>query len=94
MNAHQIIIRPLITEKNTNLMTLNKYCFEVHVEATKPQIGAAIGEIFKVTVTNVTTMNVRGKMRRRGMRYGYTSSWKKAIVTLAAGDVIDVFEGM
>lgn len=94
MNAHQIIIRPLITEKNTNLMTQNKYCFEVHGSATKPQISAAIGEIFNVKVTDVATMNVRGKMRRRGMRYGYTSNWKKAIVTLAAGDAIDLFEGM
>jgi large subunit ribosomal protein L23 len=94
MNAHQIIIRPLITEKNTNLMQLNKYCFEVAKTASKPEIGAAIAEIFGVTVTSVATMNVRGKLRRRGMRYGYTSSWKKAVVTLAAGNTIDVFDGM
>lgn len=94
MNAHQIIIRPLITEKNTNLMSLNKYSFEVEKTATKPQIGAAISEIFNVRVTNVTTMNVRGKLRRRGIRSGYTSRWKKAIVTLAAGDTIDVFQDM
>jgi large subunit ribosomal protein L23 len=94
MNAHQIIIRPLITEKNTNLMSLNKYSFEVDKTATKPQIGAAISEIFNVRVTNVTTMNVRGKLRRRGIRSGYTSRWKKAIVTLAAGDTIDVFQDM
>ena len=67
MNAHQIIIRPLITEKNTNLMSLNKYSFEVDKTASKPQIGAAISEIFNVRVTNVTTMNVRGKLRRRGL---------------------------
>jgi large subunit ribosomal protein L23 len=47
-----------------------------------------------VTVTDVATINVRGKMRRRGIRTGYTSRWKKAIVTLAAGNTIDVFEGM
>jgi large subunit ribosomal protein L23 len=94
MNAHQIIIKPLITEKNTNLMQQNKYSFEVAKQASKPEIGAAIEEIFNVKVTSVATMNVRGKMRRRGMRYGYTSSWKKAIVTLAAGDTIDVFDGM
>jgi len=94
MNAHQIIIRPLITEKNTNVMQLNKYCFEVLKDATKPQISGAISEIFKVTVLDVATMNVRGKMRRRGIRSGYTGRWKKAIVTLAAGDSIDVFEGM
>jgi large subunit ribosomal protein L23 len=94
MNVHQIIIRPLITEKNTNLMQQNKYCFEVAKTASKPEIGAAIAQIFGVTVTSVATMNVRGKLRRRGMRYGYTSSWKKAIVTLAAGNTIDVFDGM
>ncbi len=93
MNAHQIIIRPLITEKNTNLMQFNKYSFEVDRNATKPQIKRAIEEIFNVRVTAVHTMNVRGKLRRRGRQYGYTADWKKAIVTLAEGDRIDLFEG-
>jgi large subunit ribosomal protein L23 len=94
MNAHQIIIRPLITEKNTNLMALNKYSFEVDRGANKMQIKEAIEAIFKVTVTGVHTMNVRGKLRRRGQRFGYTSDWKKAIVTLAEGDRIELFEGV
>ncbi|GAB4168940.1 MAG: 50S ribosomal protein L23 [Roseiflexaceae bacterium] len=94
MNAHQIIIRPLITEKNTNLMQMNKYCFEVDRNATKPQIKRAIQELFKVTVTAVNTMNVRGKLRRRGREFGYTADWKKAIVTLAEGDRIELFEGL
>lgn len=94
MNAHQIIIRPLITEKNTNLMALNKYSFQVDRSANKLQIKAAIEEIFKVSVTAVHTMNVRGKLRRRGMRYGYTADWKKAIVTLTEGDRIELFEGV
>ena len=94
MNAHQIIIRPLITEKNTNLMALNKYSFEVERSANKMQIKQAIEAIFKVSVTAVHTMNVRGKLRRRGMRYGYTADWKKAIVTLAEGDRIELFEGV
>jgi large subunit ribosomal protein L23 len=94
MNAHQIIIRPLITEKNTNLMALNKYSFEVDRGANKMQIKEAIELIFKVTVTGVHTMNVRGKLRRRGQRFGYTSDWKKAIVTLAEGDRIELFEGV
>ncbi|WP_448544673.1 50S ribosomal protein L23 [Roseiflexus sp.] len=93
MNPHQIIKRPLITEKNTNLMRFNKYSFEVDRNATKPQIKRAIEEIFNVRVTAVHTMNVRGKLRRRGRQYGYTSDWKKAIVTLAEGDRIDLFEG-
>jgi len=94
MNAHQIIIRPLITEKNTNLMSLNKYSFQVDRSANKMQIKQAIESIFNVSVTAVHTMNVRGKMRRRGMRYGYTADWKKAIVTLAEGDRIELFEGV
>ena len=94
MNAHQVIIRPLITEKNTNLMPLGKYCFEVDRSANKVQIKAAVEEIFNVKVTQVHTMNVRGKQRRRGMRYGYTADWKKAIVTLAEGDRIELLEGV
>ena len=94
MNAHQIILRPLITEKNTNLMVYNKYSFEVDRHANKTQIKRAIEEIFKVSVTKVHTMNMRGKLRRRGMRFGYTADWKKAIVTLAEGDRIELFEGV
>ena len=58
------------------------------------QIKQAVEAIFSVKVTNVHTMNVRGKLRRRGMKYGYTADWKKAIVTLAEGDRIELFEGV
>jgi large subunit ribosomal protein L23 len=94
MNAHQIIVRPLITEKNTNLMAMNKYCFQVAQTANKQQIKQAIEEIFSVSVVNVHTMNVRGKLRRRGQKLGYTADWKKAIVTLAEGNRIELFEGV
>ena len=94
MNAHQIIVRPLITEKNTNLMSLNKYCFQVAQSANQQQIKQAIEEIFSVAVVSVHTMNVRGKLRRRGQKLGYTSDWKKAIVTLAEGNRIELFEGV
>ena len=94
MNAHQIIVRPLITEKNTNLMTLNKYCFQVAQSANKQQIKQAVEEVFKVAVVSVHTMNVRGKLRRRGQKLGYTADWKKAIVTLAEGNRIELFEGV
>lgn len=92
MNDYQVIVRPIITEKNTNLMEMNKYCFEVAREANKIQIKQAVENIFNVSVVNVRTMNVRGKKRRRGRDFGYTSSWKKAIVTLAAGEFLDIFE--
>jgi len=94
MNPHQIILRPLITEKNTNLMALNKYCFQVDRNANKAQIKYAIEEIFNVSVTKVHTMNMRGKRRRRGAQFGYTADWKKAIVTLLEGDRIELFEGV
>ena len=86
MNPHKIIIRPLITEKNTNLMELNKYSFQVDRSANKTDIKRAIEQIFSVSVTDVHTLNVRGKLRRRGQRFGYTADWKKAVVTLAEGD--------
>ena len=94
MNAHQVIIRPLITEKNTNLMALGKYSFEVDRSANKMQIKQAVESIFSVKVLKVHTMNVRGKPRRRGTSYGYTADWKKAVVTLAEGDRIELFEGV
>ena len=66
MNEHQIIVRPLITEKNTNLMAFGKYCFEVDRAANKSQIKQAVESIFNVKVTKVHIMNVRGKLRRPG----------------------------
>ena len=89
---HEIIVRPLITEKNTNLMVLNKYSFEVLRDSSKPEIKHAIETIFNVNVTKVHTMNVRGKLKRRGREQGYTREWKKAIVTLAPGERIEIFE--
>ncbi|RRR71056.1 MAG: 50S ribosomal protein L23 [Candidatus Viridilinea halotolerans] len=90
---HQIIVRPLITEKNTNLMQENnKYSFEVLRNASKPEIKRAIEFIFDVSVEKVHTMNVRGKLKRRGRETGYTREWKKAIVTLAPGDSIGIFD--
>ncbi len=91
-NPHQIIVRPLITEKNTNLMLFNKYSFEVLRGASKPEIKRAIEVLFNVSVEKVHTMNVRGKLKRRGREVGYTREWKKAIVTLIPGDRIEIFE--
>jgi large subunit ribosomal protein L23 len=94
MNPHDIIIRPLITEKNTNLMQYNQYSFEVDRNANKTQIKQAVQTIFNVRVTAVNTINVRGKLKRRGRTAGYTADWKKAVVTLEAGDRIELFEGV
>lgn len=91
--AHDIIIRPLITEKSSRLMELNKYTFEVHSSANKIQVRKAIEEIFKVKVTSVHVINIHPKPKRMGAFLGKTRSWKKAIVSLAPGERIDFFEG-
>ena len=92
--AREIIIKPVVTEKSVDLMQENKYCFKVAKDANKIDIKNAIEEIFKVTVENVNTVNVHGKMKRMGRTQGKTASWKKAIVTLREGDSIEVFEGL
>lgn len=92
--AREIIIKPVVTEKSVDLMQENKYCFKVAKDANKIEIKNAIEEIFKVTVVNVNTVNVHGKMKRMGRTRGMTASWKKAVVTLREGDSIEVFEGL
>ena len=93
LTAHDIIIRPIITEKSSSLMALNKYTFEVHKSSNKIQIRKAVEEVFNVKVAAVNTINVKGKMRRRGLAKGFTRSWKKAIVTLKPDQHIEFFEG-
>jgi large subunit ribosomal protein L23 len=91
--AHDIIIRPIVTEKSSSLMEQNKYTFEVHKSANKIQIRQAIEQIFKVKVQSVNTLNVSAKPKRMGAFTGKTRSWKKAVVTLSAGQRIEFFEG-
>jgi len=92
--AHELIIKPIITERSVDLMSQNKYTFKVDKGANKIEIKEAIEEIFKVRVVGVATMRVKGKKKRMGRYQGMTSEWKKAIVTLAEGETIEVFEGM
>ncbi len=95
MISHDIIIRPIITEKSMIGATEKKYTFEVAKTAGKIEIARAVEEVFKVKVAKVNTVNVRGKFRRQGRSEGYTKSWKKAIVTLTADSKnIEFFEGM
>lgn len=91
-DPRDIILRPVISEKSYDLIEQNRYTFEVAKTAKKPQIAAAITEIFGVTVTNVNTMNVNGKPRRVRAAKGKTRDWKKAIVTLKEGDTIEFFQ--
>lgn len=95
MNARDIIIRPVITERSMNAIQQNKYTFEV-ADVNKIEIARAIEECFPgVKVEKVNTMNVRGRFRRQGRNEGFTPSWKKAIITLTADSKpIEFFEGM
>jgi large subunit ribosomal protein L23 len=88
-DVYRVVRRALLTEKTTALQARNKYVFEVDRRAAKPEIKRAIEEIFKVTVVDVRTMNVRGKLKRLGRFEGLRPAWKKAVVTLAPGDTID-----
>jgi large subunit ribosomal protein L23 len=94
MNTFDVLHRPVVTEKNAQLQTMNKYVFEVADRANKSQVKQAVETAFKVGVTEVNIMTVPGKMRRIGRRQVMTPSWKKAIVTLKEGDKIELFEGV
>jgi large subunit ribosomal protein L23 len=91
---HETIVRPLITEKTSAaFQDRGEYAFEVHPDASKPQIRSAIEELFGVKVTDVWTSNQRGKEKRVGRSAGRRPNWKKAIVKLREGDSIEIFEG-
>jgi large subunit ribosomal protein L23 len=93
-NARDIIKRPVITERTTDLMEVNKFAFEVSLKANKTEIKAAIEEIFGVKVDKVNTLRVPSKKKRVGRYIGRTSEWKKAIVTLTADSKpLNFFEG-
>jgi len=89
-----VLRRPLVTEKNTVLQSQDKYCFEVAKEANKAMVKTAVEKAFKVTVTGVNIITVRGSEHRVGRKSVAGSSWKKAVVTLKAGDKIQIFEGV
>jgi large subunit ribosomal protein L23 len=92
LEPHQIIVRPLVTEKGMHRSTRNNaYAFEVHKLATKADVRRAVEELFNVRVLKVHTQNRHGKPRRTRFREGYTGDWKKAIVTLDKEHRIDFF---
>jgi large subunit ribosomal protein L23 len=96
--AHDIIVRPIITENSMDLMAAKTYVFEVAKDSTKPEIAKAVEEVFKadkVKVASVRTINMKKKPKRLGVHFGYTSEWKKAIVTLTADSgEIEFFAGL
>jgi large subunit ribosomal protein L23 len=84
----EVIIRPLLTEKSTELQRLNKFTFEVARDATKVEIQKAIESLGKCSVAKVNTLTVKGKVRRTRRGTGRTAAWKKAVVTLPAGEAL------
>lgn len=95
MHVYQVLRRPILTEKTNYLADeLHRYTFEVDARATKQLVQQAVEEIFKVHVQRVNMLRVHGKTRRFGRFIGKTPEWKKAIVTLTAGESISFFEGV
>ncbi|MCQ2593669.1 MAG: 50S ribosomal protein L23 [Treponemataceae bacterium] len=94
MIYEDILIEPVLSEKATLLREQGKYVFKVHPDASKIEIKEAVRRLFNVKVVDCTVMNVGGKVKRVRYAAGKTSSWKKAIVKLAPGETIKVFEGV
>ncbi len=94
MNAHEVIRRPLVTEKSMAGIRQGRYTFEVSLRANKVEIRKAVEQIWPVKVRRVNTLIVRGKNRRVGASAGRKPDWKKAMVTLEEGQSISAFEGL
>ena len=95
MDASQVIIRPVVSEKSYVLATADKYTFRVHPDAHKTQIRQAIEQLFPdVKVVGVHTASVKSKPKRRGYTSGRTRQWKKAIVQVRPGDTIPIFQSL
>ena len=93
--AADIILKPIITEKSMDGIADKRYTFKVAKDATKPEIAKAIEELFDVKVGSVNTIIMKSKPKRMGVHFGYTSEWKKAIVTLKADSKsIEFFDGL
>lgn len=94
MHNYDILRRPIVTEKSTAAMAQRKYGFEVLKGASKTKVKEAVQQAFGVDVTQVNMITVHGKTRRRGSHITISPSWRKAIVTLKAGEKIELFEGV
>ena len=93
MNPHDVLIRPLLTEKITAIReTKNSIAFSVHRQATRIDIRRAVEKVFSVKVASVNVMNVRGKKKRQGRFTGRRSDWRKALITIKEGEKIELYE--
>ncbi len=94
LHPFEVLKKPVVTEKSTLLQENGRYSFEVAPSASKHQIKVAVEQAFNVKVVKVNTMSVRGKRKRLGPRWTTAKPWKKAVVTLAPGNSITIFEGV
>ena len=94
MDASQVIIRPVVSEKSYVLATADRYTFRVHADAHKTQIKQAVEQLFDVDVVEIRTLSVKSKPKRRGYTSGRTRAWKKAIVQVRPGQSIPIFQGL
>ena len=95
MDMYQVVIKPLVTEKGTMMLSEGNWVtFKVHPDAYKIEVWEAVQKIFSVSVLQVNTQVVRGKRRRFGKTMGQSKTWKKAMVRLKEGDKIEIFEGV
>ena len=93
--VQDIIIKPIITEASMDALAQKKYTFKVCADATKPEIANAVETMFGVKVAEVNTITMKKKPKRLGVHFGYTSEWKKAVVTLTADSkTIEFFDGL
>ena len=93
MDASQVVLAPIVSEKSYEGSTRGTYTFRVHPDAHKTQIRQAVEELFEVKVRRVNVIKVAAKPKRRGLYRGVRPGWKKAVVQLRAGDTIEIFEG-
>jgi large subunit ribosomal protein L23 len=93
MDASQIVLAPIVSEKSYEGSTRGTYTFRVHPDAHKTQIRQAVEQLFDVKVQRVNVITVAAKPKRRGLFRGTRPGWKKAVVQLRAGDTIEIFEG-
>jgi large subunit ribosomal protein L23 len=93
VDASQVVLAPIVSEKSYEGSTRGTYTFKVHPDAHKTQIRQAIEELFEVKVRRVNVIKVAAKPKRRGLYRGVRPGWKKAVVQLRAGDTIEIFEG-
>ncbi len=93
MHPYEVLVRPIVSEKSTMLSAHQQYTFEIAKAANKMEVKQAVEMAFKVDVLGVNIIHVPGKMRRMGRHRGYTSSWKKAVVTIRPDQRIELFEG-